>query len=124
MDIVTMDEALEKIKCAASDEHAVVLVLAESYKDLKYVGGIAETTLKTLEPLKGLYKHQHMLWVSETAGSTVIFNTLSDEMRKFSGIQATHIFILGSASDEQVSFLTSRLRSAKYKGEFSITLVK
>ena len=121
MGSVLFNEMLRKVEVAANEEHAVVLILTQSYNELKC---IVDKCLNVLQDIPGTYKHNQRRWENTEAGSLVLFNAIQDDVYKFCGVQATHIFIVGEVGEFQLRFMTSRLRSAKYKGDLVITLVE
>lgn len=106
-----------------NDPHARVMIVRRSYPMLKLPGGLIDES-------KGIYKHfggkflvQTSTWVFKN-GARITFAPIPDNVQEWQGLQATHILVDESAefTQEEILFLTSRLRSAQYKGHMSIIL--
>lgn len=106
-----------------NDPHARVMILRRSQPNLKLSGGLIDESKGIYSHFDGEYRIQPMMWVFPN-GATVQFAAVPDDLSEWQGLQATNILIDEAAewTEEEVLFLFSRLRGAKYKGHINITM--
>lgn len=106
-----------------NDPSARVMILRRSYPNLKLSGGLIDESKSIYSHFDGEYRIQPMMWVFPN-GATIQFAAVPDDLSEWQGLQATNILIDEAAewTEEEVLFLLSRLRGAKYKGHINITM--
>lgn len=106
-----------------NDPAARVMILRRSYPNLKLSGGLIDESKGIYSHFDGEYRIQPMMWVFPN-GATIQFAAVPDDLSEWQGLQATNILIDEAAewTEEEVLFLLSRLRGAKYKGHINITM--
>lgn len=106
-----------------NDPAARVMIVRRTFPQLKIQGGLWDESF-------GIYKHfggepnvQTMTWKFAN-GAKIQFAPIPDKLSEWQGLQASHILVDESAefTQEEILFLISRLRSAKYKGHLNITM--
>lgn len=106
-----------------NDPAARVLIVRRTYPMLKLSGGLVDES-------KGIYPHfggvlgiQALTWKFPN-GATIQFGALPDNLSEWQGLQATNILVDEGAefTQEEILFLMSRLRGAKYKGHRNMTI--
>lgn len=106
-----------------NDPSARVMIVRRSYPMLKLSGGLVDESKAIYSHFGGILKVQALTWVFPN-GATIQFAALPDKLSEWQGLQATHILVDESAEfkQEEILFLMSRLRSAKYKGHMNMTM--
>lgn len=106
-----------------NDPAARVMILRRSYPNLKLSGGLIDESKGIYSHFGGDYKIQPMMWVFPN-GATIQFAAIPDDLSEWQGLQATNILIDEAAEwkEEEVLFLFSRLRGARYKGKLSVVM--
>jgi predicted phage terminase large subunit-like protein len=104
-----------------NDPNARVMIVRRSYPMLKLSGGLVDESKNIYPHFKGRFKIQPLTWVFPN-GATIQFAALPDDLGEWQGLQATHILVdeIAEFQENEVLFLMSRLRSAKYKGHMSL----
>ena len=105
------------------DPHARILIVRRSFQMLKLPGGLIDESKAIYKHFGGIYKVQPCTWVFPN-GATIQFAPIPDNILEWQGLQATHFLVDEAAefTQEEILFLISRLRSAKFKGHMSLTL--
>ena len=106
-----------------NDRSARVLIVRKSYPMLRLSGGLWDESKDIYSHFGGIPKEQKMTWVFPN-GATIQFVAMPENLGSFQGLQASHVLIDESAEFElnEVLFLMSRLRSAKYVGHLSMMM--
>jgi predicted phage terminase large subunit-like protein len=106
-----------------NDPAARVLIVRKTYPQLKISGGLWDEAASIYKHFRGVKKEQKMKWEFPN-GATIQFAALPDDISEWQGSQLTHILVDEAAefTEEEILFLISRLRSAKYKGHLSVTM--
>lgn len=106
-----------------NDPAARVLIVRRSYPMLKLSGGLWDESKGIYSHFGGIPKEQKLTWVFPN-GATIQFAAIPDKLSEWQGLQASHILVDESAefTQEEILFLVSRLRSAKYKGHLNVTM--
>lgn len=106
-----------------NDPAARVLVVRRSYPMLKLSGGLWDESKGIYSHFGGIPKEQKLTWVFPN-GATIQFAAIPDKLSEWQGLQASHILVDEGAefTQEEILFLMSRLRSAKYNGHLSMTI--
>jgi predicted phage terminase large subunit-like protein len=114
---------LTKAIAYINDPAARVLIVRKSFPQLKLPGGLIDESKAIYKHFKGRYHVQPCTWVFPN-GARIQFAPIPDNILEWQGLQATHFLVDEAAefTQEEILFLISRLRSAKYKGHMSITL--
>lgn len=99
------------------------MIVRKSYPQLKLSGGLWDESKGIYKHFGGIAKEQKMTWVFPN-GATIQFAALPDDMSEWQGLQTTNILVDEAAEFDQqdILFLISRLRGAKYKGHLNITM--
>lgn len=105
------------------DPAARVMIIRQSYPTLKLSGGLIDESKSIFGHFDGVYKEQAMKWIFPN-GATIQFGAIPDNLSQWQGLQATHMLVDEAAefTEEQILFLLSRLRSAKYKGHMCLMM--
>lgn len=105
------------------DPAARVMIVRETYPTLKLSGGLVDESKNIYSWFDGEFKSQALMWKFPN-GATIQFAAIPDNLGEWQGLAATHILVDEAASftQEQILFLMSRLRSAKYKGHMNLTM--
>lgn len=105
------------------DPAARVLIVRQSYPALKISGGLWDESFNVYPHFGGEAKIQRLTWQFPN-GATIQFAAMPEKLSEWQGLQASHILVDESAEfkEDQIIFLLSRLRSAKYKGKTNLTL--
>jgi predicted phage terminase large subunit-like protein len=106
-----------------NDPAARVLIVRRTFPMLKIAGGLWDESHSIYKHFGGIPKVQILTWRFPN-GATIQFAPIPDNLAEWQGLQASHILVDEAAefSQEEILFLVSRLRSAKYKGHLNITL--
>lgn len=106
-----------------NDPAARVLIVRRSYPMLKLSGGLWDESQSIYKHFDGVPKVQSLTWVFPN-GATIQFAAIPDNLADWQGLQASHILVDESAefTEQEILFLVSRLRSAKYKGHLNVTM--
>jgi predicted phage terminase large subunit-like protein len=115
--------ALLKALNYVKDPHAKVLIVRKTYPQLKVSGGLVDES-------KGIYPHFKAVWGAQALkwrfpnGATITFAAMPVERTKWQGLAVTNILVDEAAefTEEEILFLLSRLRGAKYKGKLNVIL--
>lgn len=105
------------------DPAARVLIVRESYPTLKLAGGLVDESKGIYNHFGAVFKIQPLEWVFPN-GATIKFAALPDNIAEWQGLQATNVLVDEAAGfkQEQILFLLSRLRGARYKGHLNLTM--
>lgn len=106
-----------------NDPHARVMVVRRSYPMLKLSGGLWDESKGIYSHFGGIPKEQKLTWIFPN-GATIQFAAIPDKLADWQGLQASHILVDEGAefTQEEILFLMSRLRSAKYQGHLSMMI--
>jgi predicted phage terminase large subunit-like protein len=106
-----------------NDPAARVMIVRRSYPMLKLSGGLVDESKGIYTHFGGVLKIQALTWVFPN-GATIQFAAIPDNLGEWQGLQATNILVDEAAefTQEEILFLLSRLRGAKYKGHMNITM--
>jgi len=106
-----------------NDPNARVLIVRRSYPNLKLPGGLVDESQSIYSHFNGDWKVQALKWKFPN-GAEIAFGAIPDKLAEWQGLQATHILVDEAAefTEQEILFLISRLRSAKYKGHLSVTM--
>lgn len=105
-----------------NDPAARVLIVRRSYPMIKLSGGLWDESKDIYSHFGGVPGVQSLTWKFPN-GATIQFAAIPDKLSEWQGLQASHILIDEAAefTENEILFLLSRLRSAKYKGHLNIT---
>jgi len=105
------------------DPAARVMIIRQSYPTLKLSGGLVDESKNIFSHFSGTYKEQAMKWVFPN-GATIQFGAIPDNLAEWQGLQATHMLVDEAAefTEQQIMFLLSRLRSAKFRGHMCLMM--
>jgi predicted phage terminase large subunit-like protein len=114
---------LTKALVYIEDPAARVLILRRSQPNLKLSGGLIDESKGIYRHFGGEYKIQPMMWVFPN-GATIQFAAVPDDISEWQGLQATNMLVDEAAdwTQEEILFLLSRLRGAKYRGHLNLTM--
>lgn len=111
------------------DPAARVMIIRQSYPTLKLSGGLVDMSKDIFPHFGGTYKEQAMKWVFDgtngsAAGATIQFGAIPDNLAEWQGLAATHMLVDEAAefSEQQIMFLLTRLRSARFKGHMCLMM--
>lgn len=106
-----------------NDPAARVMIVRRSYPMLKLSGGLVDESKDIYTHFGGLFGVQALTWKFPN-GATIQFAALPDKLEEWQGLQASHILVDEGAEfkENEILFLMSRLRSAKYKGHLNMTI--
>jgi predicted phage terminase large subunit-like protein len=106
-----------------NDPSARVMIVRRSYPMLKLSGGLVDESKDIYSHFGGVFGVQALTWKFPN-GATVQFAALPDKLEEWQGLQASHILVDEGAEfkENEILFLMSRLRSAKYKGHLNMTI--
>lgn len=106
-----------------NDPAARVLIVRRTFPMLKIAGGLWDESHSIYKHFGGVPKVQTLTWRFPN-GATIQFAPIPDNVAEWQGLQASHILVDEAAefTQEEILFLISRLRSAKYKGHLNITM--
>lgn len=106
-----------------NDPAARVMIIRRSYPMLKLSGGLWDESKGIYSHFGGIPKEQKLTWVFPN-GATIQFGAIPDKLADWQGLQATHMLVDEGAefTQEEILFLMSRLRSAKYNGHLSMMI--
>lgn len=106
-----------------NDPAARVLIVRRSYPNLKLSGGLWDESQGIYKHFKGVPMVQSLTWRFPNK-ATIQFAAMPDNLADWQGLQATNILVDEAAefTEEEILFLISRLRSARYKGHLNITM--
>lgn len=106
-----------------NDPAARVLIVRRSYPNLKLPGGLVDESQGIYSHFRGEWGVQALTWKFPN-GARIQFGAIPDKLSEWQGLQATHILVDEAAefTEEEILFLISRLRSARYKGHLCVTM--
>lgn len=106
-----------------NDPAARVMIVRRSYPMLKLPGGLIDESKSIYSHFGGRFLVQTSTWVFKN-GARIQFAPIPDKISEWQGLQASHFLVDEAAefTQDEILFLISRLRSAKYVGHLSITL--
>lgn len=106
-----------------NDPAARVLIVRRSYPNLKLPGGLVDESQGIYSHFGGVWGVQNLTWKFRN-GARIQFGAIPDKLAEWQGLQASHILVDEAAefTEQEILFLISRLRSARYKGHLSVTM--
>lgn len=106
-----------------NDPAARVFIIRRTFPVLKLPGGLWDESHSIYRHFGGVPLVQSLKWRFKN-GAEIQFAPIPDDLQEWQGLQASHILVDEAAefTQEEILFLISRLRSAKYKGHLNITM--
>jgi predicted phage terminase large subunit-like protein len=106
-----------------NDPSARVMIVRRSYPMLKLSGGLVDESKAIYSHFGGVLGIQALTWKFPN-GATIQFAAIPDNLGDWQGLQSTNILVDEAAefTQEEILFLMSRLRGAKYKGHLNMTM--
>lgn len=107
------------------DPNTKIIIFRQTYKQIKGVGSLEDASKDIYPHFGGIYKVQQMRWVFPS-GAMIQFGAVDSlkALEGYKGTEFTHVLIDEAADwpEEYVTFLMSRVRSAKFKGKMQIVM--
>lgn len=106
-----------------NDPAARVFIIRRTFPVLKLPGGLWDESHSIYRHFDGVPLVQTLTWRFPN-GARIQFAPIPDDLQEWQGLQASHILVDEAAefTQEEILFLISRLRSAKYEGHLNITM--
>lgn len=106
-----------------NDPEGRVLIVRQTYPQLKISGGLVDESKKIYRYFGGVLNKQSLTWTFPN-GATIQFAAIPDDLSEWQGMQVTNILVDEAAEFQQheILFLIGRMRGAGYEGKISLLM--